>query len=70
MNPPGDTDYFLSTPFVNLGGNVRVSLRPDALALEDDEVFQLKLTPTNSFTGRNEFLRDTLNVTIIDNDSK
>ena len=50
--------------------NIRIVLRTDALALEEDEVLQLILTPTSNTAARNEFLRDTINVTIIDNDSK
>lgn len=59
---------------MNLGSadsrSVRIILRTDILALEEDEVLQLILTPTGNTAARNEFLRDTINVTIKDNDSK
>ena len=72
---PGVSDYFLSTTSVRLGNNARVTLRPDAIAMEPDEVLQLILTPTEAtavtlMRDTNAFLSDTLNVTIIDPNSK
>ena len=72
---PGVSDYFLSTTSVGLGNNARVTLRPDAIAMEPDEVLQLILTPTETtavtlMRDTNTFLSDTLNVTIIDPNSK
>ena len=50
---------------------VGITLSRDFIALERDEVFQLRLIPSRDFTQTNEFLYDdTLNITIIDNDGK
>ena len=49
---------------------VSFSLLSDSLALEGEEQFQLHLTPASTSRERNEFVDDTINVTIIDTDGK
>ena len=56
---------------MGLGNNARVTLRPDAVALEEDEILQLILMPMSSTTlAENVFLSDTISITIIDIDGK
>ena len=53
--------------------NVTVTLREDSVALEQEETFQLRLTPLNTLSmamNTNEFLIGTIEVTIIDQDSE
>ena len=47
-----------------------VFLRPDAIALEEDETLQLILRPLSNFIRMNEFVDDTINITIIDDDGE
>ena len=56
---------------MELGNNARVTLRPDAVALEEDEILQLILMPMSGTTlAENVFLRDTISIIIIDIDGK
>ena len=55
--------------------SVSTVLRVDGLAQETDETFQLRLRPNpavplSAFPGSNEFLLDTITVTIIDQERK
>lgn len=74
LNPADlQSDFVVSTSMVDLSSDdksVGVTLRRDSLSLEGDEMFQLKLIPASNFVRMNEFVADTLNVTIIDNDGK
>ena len=46
-------------------------MRQDALALEEDEILELKLMISSGSIDRERvFIRDTINVTIIDSESK
>ena len=68
------SDFTLSTVSVDLSGGgpqtISFSLQSDSLALEGEEQFQIRLTPLSASLERNEFIDDTINVTIIDNDGK
>ena len=68
------SDFTLSTTAVDLtnGGPqvVLFTLRPDNIALEGREEFQLRLTPATSSSERNEFIDNSVNVTIVDSTSK
>ena len=67
------SDFLVSTTFVDLRNDNRrvgITLRRDSLSLERDELLQLKLSPTPNFDKMNEFVVESLNITIIDNDGK
>lgn len=56
---------------MELGRDARITLRSDAVALEEDEILQLILMPMSGTTlPENVFLSDTINITIIDIDGK
>ena len=61
------------SPTPDISQMVIITFQEDSVALEPNETFQLLLTPENDAsmpTALNEFLVDTLDLTIIDQDSK
>ena len=73
LNCSDSSDFLVSTASADLStGNrrVEITLSRDSLSLEEDEIFQLKLSPTDNSDKMNEFVVEPVNITIIDNDSE